>query len=41
MAPFRNFGNEEITWETTTNLNIGVEFGLFGNRLNGSTDFYN
>lgn len=42
MAPsFRNFGNEEITWETTTNLNIGVEFGLFGNRLNGSVDFYN
>lgn len=42
MAPsFRQIGNEEITWETTTNLNVGLEFALFNNRLNGSVDFYN
>lgn len=34
-------GNENITWETNTNLNVGVEFGFWGNRLTGSVDFFN
>ncbi len=43
MSPVFNkgFGNPDLTWETTTNLNVGLEFGLFDNRLNGSIDFYN
>ena len=43
MSPIFNmgFGNPEITWETTTNLNVGVEFGFFDNRLAGNIDFYN
>ncbi len=42
MSPsFNQIGNEKITWETTTNLNVGVEFGIFNNRLSGSIDFYN
>lgn len=43
MSPVFNkgFGNPDLTWETTTNLNVGLEFGLFNNRLNGSIDFYN
>lgn len=42
MSPsIRLLGNEDITWETTTNANIGLEFGLFGNRLSGSLDVYN
>ena len=43
MSPIFNmgFGNPAITWETTTNLNVGLEFGLFHNRLSGSLDFYN
>lgn len=42
MSPvFRALGNPGITWETTTNLNVGLEFGLFKNRLSGSLDFYN
>ena len=41
MSPtFYRKGNEDITWETTTNLNLGVEFSLFKGRLMGSFDFY-
>ena len=34
-------GNPNITWETNSNLNVGVEFGLWGNRLSGSVEFFN
>lgn len=37
---FYRVGNKDITWETTTNLNLGVEFSLFKHRLSGSFDFY-
>ena len=39
-ASFYRIGNPDITWETTTNFNIGLEFGLFNNRLSGSVDYY-
>ncbi|WP_194285657.1 SusC/RagA family TonB-linked outer membrane protein [Sphingobacterium zhuxiongii] len=29
-----------LTWETVTQKNFGVDFGLLNNRLNGSFDFY-
>lgn len=43
MSPVFNkgFGNPDLTWETTTNTNVGLEFGLFNGRLNGNIDFYN
>lgn len=34
-------GNPNITWETNSNLNVGVEFGFWGNRLSGSVEFFN
>ncbi|MBN2215669.1 MAG: TonB-dependent receptor [Bacteroidales bacterium] len=34
-------GNVLLTWEKTYTLNIGVDFGLFRNRVDGSVDFYN
>lgn len=34
-------GNPDITWETNANLNIGVEFGLWNDRLSGGIDFFN
>ena len=34
-------GNPNITWETNTNINVGVEFGLWQDRLTGSIDFFN
>jgi len=40
-ASFYRIGNPDITWETTTNFNVGLEFGLFNNRLTGSIDYYN
>lgn len=34
-------GNEDIKWETTTQTNIGVDFGFLGNSLYGSFEWYN
>jgi len=42
MSPtFYRVGNEDITWETTTNFNVGLEFSLWKGRLMGGIDFYN
>ena len=38
---FRSKGKEEITWETNGNFNIGTEFTLFGNVIDGSFEFFN
>ena len=37
---FRTKGNENITWETNTNFNIGTDFEFFGRRLNGSIEYF-
>lgn len=34
-------GNSDLKWETTGEYNIGIDFGFFNNRLNGSIDYYN
>ena len=36
---FSSKGTEDITWETNTNINVGVEFQLW-NRLTGSIEYY-
>lgn len=33
-------GNPDITWETNTNVNAGVEFGFFKSRLTGSLEYF-
>ena len=33
--------NMNLSWETTTELNLGLDFGFFNNRLNGTVEFYN
>ncbi|MCF0182069.1 MAG: TonB-dependent receptor [Muribaculaceae bacterium] len=33
-------GNDDIKWETTTQTNIGIDFGLLGNSLYGSAEYY-
>ena len=38
---FSQKGNENITWETNGNLNVGVEFSLFRSRLSGSIEYFN
>ncbi len=37
---FTSLGKEDITWETTGEANVGVEFELFKRRLTGSVEFY-
>jgi TonB-linked SusC/RagA family outer membrane protein len=32
--------NPNITWETTTTYNLGLDYGFLGGRLYGSVDFY-
>ncbi len=33
-------GNPDLKWEQTDQYNVGVDFGLWGNRLAGSMDYY-
>jgi hypothetical protein len=33
--------NPGLSWEKTKGLNIGLDFGLFNNRLTGSLDYFN
>ena len=32
--------NPDLTWETTTQYNFGLDYGLFNGRINGSVDVY-
>jgi len=33
-------GNSHLKWESTTQANLGVDFGLFNNRISGSVDVF-
>ena len=33
--------NKDLKWETTYQTNVGLDFGLFNNRISGSVDLYN
>ena len=42
MTPsFAQMGNPNLTWETTTNWNVGVDFSFWQGRLAGTLEFYN
>ncbi len=36
----RTLGNRELTWETTRQLNVGVDFGIMADRFYGALDYY-
>lgn len=36
----RSLPNNNLTWEKTNTLNIGVDFSILNNRLNGSLEYY-
>jgi TonB-linked SusC/RagA family outer membrane protein len=36
----QNIGNPEITWETSNNSDVGIDFGLFKSKINGSIAYY-
>ena len=40
FAPLRRLPNPDLKWETTTTLNLGVDFGLWNNRLRGTFEVY-
>ena len=37
---FNTLGNPELRWEKQGNLDIGLDFALFNNRLSGSVDYF-
>ncbi len=39
IGPVRN-ENPNLKWESTATTNIGIDFGLFKDRITGSVDFY-
>lgn len=32
--------NQDLTWEKTTEFDLGLDFGFLNNRINGTVDFY-
>jgi len=34
-------GNRDITWEKTSSFNVGLEFGLFNERITGGVEYFN
>lgn len=36
----QQYANPDLKWETTTQTDIGFDFGLFNNRIRGSIDWY-
>jgi TonB-linked SusC/RagA family outer membrane protein len=39
-AALTEMANEKISWETTTTTNIGLDFGIFNNKLSGTFEYY-
>lgn len=37
---FNSKGKKDITWETNTNMNVGIEFELFKGKLNGGVELF-
>ncbi len=33
-------GNPDLKWETTTQTDVGLDFGIFNNRISGEIDYY-
>ena len=40
IVPART-ANPDLQWEVATQLNIGLDFGLFNNRITGTFDYFN
>lgn len=34
------YGNNDITWETQGNFNVGIDFSIFKSRLSGSVEYF-
>ncbi len=40
LYPNSRMGNAGLTWENTKTFNVGIDFGILNNRINGNLDFY-
>ncbi|GAB2768465.1 TonB-dependent receptor [Hymenobacter latericoloratus] len=40
IAPGTVLGNPDLTWESTAQADLGLEFGFFDNRISGEVDVY-
>lgn len=40
IAPDANIGNPNLSWETTKQVDLGLEFGFLDNRITGEVDLY-
>ena len=40
LYPSSRMGNSGLGWETTKTFNIGIDFEILNNRINGNIDFY-
>jgi hypothetical protein len=38
---YTQLSNPDLSWEANNTLNLGVDFGLFNNRVNGAIELYN
>lgn len=38
---FTSPGNRDLSWESTRQFDAGLDFGLLGNRITGTIDYYN
>lgn len=36
-----SMANNDLKWETTTGINLGIDFGLFDSRIGGNIEYYN
>lgn len=36
----RDISNPDLSWETTSVVNFGIDFGVYNNRISGSVDLY-
>ena len=36
----KQIANPSLTWESNTQLDVGIEFGFFGNKVTGELDYY-
>lgn len=37
---FSDLGNNDLKWETSESYDVALEFGLFGNKVEGSVEYY-
>ena len=35
-----SMSNPDLSWETTSSINLGLDFGIIGGRVNGTIDYY-